>query len=450
MLFTMMRNRTMKPHQFKLVLTILLTTLIVISHAQSLDTLKISEAIQIGLENNFALRIARNEEQIARNNNTLGAAGFLPKIDINTAASGSNYDIHQESSSQPVSETQNYNTSNLSGGVQLSWTLFDGFAMFANKQRLSTLEEINSVTYQLKVEDVASEIIISYYTLSVEKQLLDIYKEIMHLSADRLNIAREKAAIGTSYQLAVMQAEVDYRSDSAQVLRQINRIKDLTITINKLLGRNPTIQFEIERKIPDVMLFDQDSVIEALKNKNKELLISRLNIHLKEIAMKEAQALRYPRLTLSSAYNIAQTSTPEGSTTLYRNIGPSYGITLGIPLFDGFNVKTNISNARIYLENQQFSLQSMENDLTAEAVRLTNSLLLANNLVEIEKKSAQLAKQNSDISIEKYRVGLISDLELRDAQIRYLNAEFRYQNALIQAKSAEVAIQVLMGSLKMP
>ncbi len=92
----------------------------------------------------------------------------------------------------------------------------------------------------------------------------------------------------------------------------------------------------------------------------------------------------------------------------------------------------------------------MENDLTAEAVRLTNSLLLANNLVEIEKKSAQLAKQNSDISIEKYRVGLISDLELRDAQIRYLNAEFRYQNALIQAKSAEVAIQVLMGSLKMP
>lgn len=187
-----------------------------------------------------------------------------------------------------------------------------------------------------------------------------------------------------------------------------------------------------------------------LKSNNKELLISRLNLHLKQIAIKEAQASRYPRVTLSSAYNFSQSSTPDGSITLSRNIGPSYGVTLGVPLFNGFNVNRNIANARIYMENQQFNLQALENDLTAEAVRLTNNLMLATNLVEIEKKSALLAKQNSDISIEKYRVGLISDLELRDAQIRYLNAEFRYQNALIQAKSAEIAIQVLIGNLQMP
>lgn len=420
------------------------------SHAQSTDTLRISDAIQMGLENNFSLRIARNDVQVTRNNNTFGAAGFLPKVDVSSSASGTNYNIRQELATGQVNETNNYQSTSLYGGVQLSWTLFDGFAMFANRQRLGTLEEINSIAYQLKVEDVVSDIIVNYYTLSVEKQLLDIYKEIMRLSADRLNIAREKAAIGTSYQLAVMQAEVDYRTDSAQVLKQINRVKDLTITLNKLLGRNPTIQFEIERKIPEVKLFDQDSVIEILKNQNKELLISRLNLRLKEIAIKEAQASRYPRLTLSSAYTVSQTNTPDGSTTLSRNIGPSYGITLGIPLFNGFNVNRNIANARIYMENQQFNHQAIENDLTAEAVRLTNSLMLANNLVEIEKKSASLAKQNADISIEKYRVGLISDLELRDAQIRYLNAEFRYQNALIQAKSAEVAIQVLMGNLQMP
>ncbi|MEW5846345.1 MAG: TolC family protein [Bacteroidota bacterium] len=447
----MMRSKANKIiKEYRLILMALITLSALVSHAQSTDTLRISDAIKIGLENNFSLRIARNDQQVARNNNTLGAAGFLPKVDINSSVSGTNYNIRQELATGQVNETNSYPSTTLYGGIQLSWTLFDGFAIFANRQRLGTFEEINSIAYQLRVEDVVSDIIVNYYTLSVEKQLLDIYKEIMRLSADRLNIAREKAAIGTSYQLAVMQAEVDYRTDSAQVLKQINRVKDLTITLNKLLGRNPTIQFEIERKIPEVKLFEQDSVIEILKNQNKELLISRLNLRLKEIAIKEAQASRYPRLTLSSAYNISQTNTPDGSTTLGRSIGPSYGITLGIPLFNGFNVSRNIANARIYMENQQFNLQAMENDLTAEAVRLTNSLMLANNLVEIEKKSASLAKQNADISIEKYRVGLISDLELRDAQIRYLNAEFRYQNALIQAKSAEVAIQVLMGNLQMP
>lgn len=420
------------------------------AYTQSQDTLTLSDAIQIGLENNFTLRIARNDKLIASNNNTIGAAGMLPKVDISSSVGGSVYNIRQELSSGEVTTKDNYPTTSLYGGVQLSWTIFDGFAMFANKQRLGTLNEINSIAYQIKVEDVVSEIIVNYYTLSVEKQLLEIYREIMHLSADRLNIAHEKAAIGTSYQLAVMQAEVDYRSDSAQVLRQINRIKDLAITLNKLLGRNPTIQFEVERKIPEVKLFEPDTVIAILREQNKELLIPRLNLRLKEIAIKEAQALRYPRLTISSAYGINQTTTPNGSTTLSQNIGPSYGLTLGLPLFNGFNTNRAITNARIYLENQQYNLQAMENDLTAEAVRLSNSLMLANNLVEIERKSALLAKQNSEISIEKYRVGLISDLELRDAQIRYLNAEFRYQNALIQAKSAEVAIQVLMGNLQLP
>jgi outer membrane protein TolC len=450
MLSAMMRSKANKTKQFRLILMALITLSALTSPAQSTDTLRISDAIKIGLENNFSLRIARNDQQVSRNNNTLGAAGFLPKVDISSSASGTNYNNRQELETGEVNETNNYSSTALYGGVQLSWTLFDGFAMFANRQRLGTLEEINNIAYQLKVEDVVSDIIVNYYTLSVEKQLLDIYIEIMRLSADRLNIAREKAAIGTSYQLAVIQAEVDYRTDSAQVLKQINRIKDLSITLNKLLGRDPTIQFEIERKIPEVKLFEQDSVIEILKSQNKELLISRLNLRLKEIAIKETQASRYPKITLSSAYNVSQTNTPDGSTTLSRSIGPSYGITLGIPIFNGFNVSRNITNARIFMENQQFSLQAMENDLTAEAVRLTNSLMLANNLVEIERKSASLAKQNADISIEKYRVGLISDLELRDTQIRYLNAEFRYQNALIQAKSAEVAIQMLIGNLQVP
>lgn len=127
----------------------------------------------------------------------------------------------------------------------------------------------------------------------------------MRLSADRLNIAREKATIGTGYQLAVIQAEVDYRTDSAQVLRQINRVKDLTITLNKLLGCNPTIQFQIVRKIPEIKLYELDSVIEKLKSQNKELIISRLNLCLKEIAIKEAQASRYPRITLSPVYNVS-------------------------------------------------------------------------------------------------------------------------------------------------
>lgn len=126
--------------QFIVILFLPLASSFSALYAQSTDTLRISDAIKIGLENNFSLRIARNEKLVARNNNTLGAAGFLPKVDISSSASETNYDIRQELATGNVNEFNNYPTKSTYGGVQLSWTLFDGFAMFANRQRLSTLE----------------------------------------------------------------------------------------------------------------------------------------------------------------------------------------------------------------------------------------------------------------------------------------------------------------------
>ncbi|BDX39404.1 membrane protein [Tenuifilaceae bacterium CYCD] len=432
----------------KTYLTIVL--LLVGIYAIGQDTLTLSDAVKLGLENNFSIRIARNDVTIADNNNSVGNAGMLPKIDASGASNNSKYNLKQESDDGTEYSNSSYPNYGLTSGIQLNWTIFDGFAMFANKKKYSTLEDLSNVNFQMTVEDVAASIILNYYTISIENNLLENYHEILTLSRDRFKIAREKAAIGTSYQIAVMQAEVDYRADSSQMLQQVNKIQNLKINLNKLIGREPEINFEVNKITPEVTAIELNSIINNLLNQNKELQAAKLNLRLKELAIREAQASRYPKINLSSAYNFSRTSTPDGNTELYRTYGPAFGISAGITLFNGLNANRNIKNARINRDNQDLSNQEKVQNLKGEAIKYYNNLVLAKNLVELEKKSAELARTNSDVAMEKYRIGIISDIELRDAQIKYLDAEYRYLNALMQAKTAGVELQVLMGTVSIP
>ncbi len=415
--------------------------------ASAQDTLTLSDALRMGLESNFSIRIARNDASIAKNNNSLGNAGFLPKRDASGATTQSSMDIKQDLANGTSVESNGYKTQGLNAGVQLSWTLFDGFAMFANRERLSLLRDLGDLGAQMAVEDVSASIIISYSTIVQEQKLLENYKEILGLSKVRLDVARQKANIGSGYQLATMQAEVDYRADSSQLLSQQSRVANLKVELNKTLGRAPETQFEVEHAIPSAQSIVLDDIYTKLDAQNKDLMVAKLNLRIKEVAVKEANAARYPRVTLSSAYSFTRNETPSGTTEVYRSLGPSFGLGASVTLFNGMNANRNIKNARLLRESQQIRANQTTIDVRGEALKYYNDLTLALALVEVEQQSVELSRTNVTVALEKYKIGMISDLELRDAQTRLLNSEYRFLNAQLKAKTAEVNLQVLMGAI---
>ena len=415
--------------------------------ATAQDTLSLSDALRMGLESNFSIRIARNDAVVAKNNNSLGNAGFLPKVDATGSTTQSSMDIKQDLANGTSVESNGYKTQGLNAGVQLSWTLFDGFAMFANRERLSLLRDLGDLGAQMAVEDVSSSIIISYCTIVQEQKLQENYREVLDLSLVRLNVARQKAAIGSGYQLATMQAEVDYRADSSQLLSQQSRVANLKIELNKTLGRAPETQFEVERAIPTAQAIVLDDIYTKLDAQNKDLMVAKLNLRVKEVAVKEANAARYPRVALSSAYSFSRNETPAGTTEVYRSLGPSFGLGASVTLFNGMNANRNIKNARLQRESQELRSLQTTIDVRGEALKHYNDLTLANTLVEVEQQSVEMARTNVAVALEKYKIGMISDLELRDAQTRLLSTEYRYLNAQLKAKTAEVGLQVLMGAI---
>jgi len=140
---------------------LLFTTLALTVHPQSQERPKIEnvldlrECLRIGLENNFDLQIARNEEMISDNNVTLGNAGYLPQVSLN-----SGYNLRSNNSDQfpagdtEVVENRNSNTQTLDAGLNLNWSIFEGFKVQTNYQRLKELQSVGELYTRLEMENL--------------------------------------------------------------------------------------------------------------------------------------------------------------------------------------------------------------------------------------------------------------------------------------------------------
>lgn len=410
------------------------------------DTLSLDNAIQIGIKNNFSIIIAQNDLQIATNNNSYGNAGMLPKIDA-TIGQKNDFINTNQTYATGVKESSSKNTSAQSGSIQLSWTIFDGMNMFILKNQFQNLQQMGDLKLRMAIEDATASIIITYYSIALQKKLLKSLEESFALSKNRLMISKEKAKIGAGYELQVTQAEIDFQTDSSSILKQTNLIKNQMISLNRLLGRDANTSFTIKEIQPIFTKPDYKTISDGLNNQNADLLFERLNVINKDLAVRSLKSVRMPKVALTSDYRFSQNTYSSGQFDYLKNVGPSVGLTASITLFNGFNVSRSIKNAQIQAETQRVLLTQTENVLQSNLSQSYNDFELALALIKTEETTVKLAARNAEVALERYRLGAISDLELRDVQKKLLDAQYRYYSALLQAKTAEVDLRILAGIL---
>src|SRR5690606_5072386 len=162
------------------------------------DELKLEDAIRIGLENNYNIRFALSEQQIASNNNSLGNAGFLPTIAADAAYSESieNTDQLYLDGRRVIREEAKSN--NLRGTVGANWFVFDGSRMFVTKEKLEQLEAVSKLNLEMNINNTLAEIINNYYLLAAEQKTLKVYSKILEVSKQRLEITEVATELGSA------------------------------------------------------------------------------------------------------------------------------------------------------------------------------------------------------------------------------------------------------------
>jgi len=415
--------------------------------AQGLLTVK--DAVQIALENNFEIKLSQNDLRIDKENTTYGNAGMLPSVTGNFSQSNSVMNSSQVQSNGDTRSLSNAKNNSMSYGISIGWTIFDGFAMFSRYEQLKELQKQGEFELKRTILAKVSDVISTYYTIVEQQNLLNAIDSSINISMERLRTAENRFMIGKASRLEVLNVQVNLNEDESNRLRQVNIVKNLKINLNSLMARGLDMEFDVEREVEydDSLIYDE--LLTKAKEYNPDLQIIAINKRMAELEVKRVKGNRYPVVRLNSGYNFSESESSLGFVSSSNSRGFNYGVTASINIFDGFNQRRNEKVAKIQLENSGLMIDQ-QNLLIKTAMSTAYQSYQTNlSLARLEENNAEIARQNLNITLEKYKIGTISAVEFRDAQENFINAVSRFNSSRLQAKLSELELKEMIGNINL-
>lgn len=431
--------------KLNLILIILLAAFV--QNASAQEKLTLQQAITIALQNNYDIKLVNNDLQIAKNNTNIGNAGFLPGVTGSFATDGSRQNTVQTSSTGVEKVADGVRNTSMNYGVALDWTVFDGFKMFATYDKLKELQKQGEVNAKATILTTIADVINSYYAVVKQQQLVVANDSTLDISKFRLTIADNKLQLGKGSKLDLLAAQVDYNTDTSAYLQQKNLLQTSLITLNQVMARDISTKFTAEENMDIDYKLSYTVLQEQTMQLNPDLQNAFINKKVAELSLKEVKGQRYPVIGVNGGYTFSRSANPTGFNQKFRGQGLSYGLTASMNIFNGFLQRQNERNAKVQINSSSLELEKTKQTINAQLLTAFENYKTSLDLLKVETKNVDIAKQNLDITLAKYRLGSIAPLELREAQRNSINAITRFLDAQYQAKLTEISLKEISGTL---
>ncbi len=408
---------------------------------QSQNTLSLSQAIELGLQNNYDLKVIRNDEKIASINNNWGNTGALPTISFSASLSEDlNYN-----------DDEDYRSEIISPELGLSWVLFDGFSARITKRRYEELESLSKGNTAILVENTIQDIISAYNNCLVQQELVNVYDKLMSLSEDRYNRELSGKEIGVTTTYESLLAKTSWLEDKSTYLEQKVAFDNSVRTLNYVLGIKDNTMWELTSEIksdlPDYTLADLSN---KLLSNNTTLKNQYINQSLLAKETSLAKSNYFPTLSLNGG--VSQTNrniyylenTPDTKST-YSDV--TVGLNLSYTIFNGGQRKRSVQIANIEEESGMVEIEQMEHSLQNQLMQIFSTYEVQKELVILANEQEEAAKLNMDMAEEKLKTGVIDSFDFRDIQINYLNAAIQKLNAMYNVVESQTDLTRITGGI---
>ncbi|MDX9749910.1 MAG: TolC family protein [Flavobacteriales bacterium] len=430
------------------ILTILTTFTLLISptaaHAQPLTP---EQAVAIALEHNHGIRLAKLDARTSELLNNAGNAGMLPTLDANGFYSIDNSSTKQTFFSGETREADNADSRVLDGVLALNWTVFDGLAMFAAKDRLEALEQIGRTELRQQMESTVYDVLTSYHLAVQLKSAVRVQQEGLRTSRERLRIVETGERIGSSSGLQVVQARLDLSADSAAVLDLMQQRAIAFNRLNTLLGRAADTPVDVADAIAPADELDLATVQRDARAGNSALQQARQQQLLADVSVKELRGALFPRIDLFGNYGYTRSTSAVGFLQSNQAFGPDYGVRVSVPLFRGLQANRAVEVAKIVREQAAIGTEQAQLQLEQQVLDGWAAYTTARQRVTLEEANLGGIRKQVDVALESYRMGMLTAVELRDVQQGLIDAENRLLMAQFEAKAAELRLKWLAGRL---
>lgn len=409
--------------------------------AQSLLTPE--EAVNLALSQNFSVRLAQADADIAHQNNTAANAGLLPLVNLAV-----NETFTLSAFQQRLVNGNEFNAlgapfNNLNGAVQASWVIYEGGRARFAKDRLQALDEQARLTLQATVQQTTAQVLTAYYDVVRNRLQERATQELIALNEERLRIAEARVAAGVAAQPEVLQARLDLHQLRASLLQQQAATAASKGVLNQLLARAPQTPFEVVLQMDVVYAPDRERLLARAQAESPLILALQKNAEAAARAVDEANALRGPRITANGQFVALRTDNGAGFIRNNNQAGFAIGASLALPLYNGGNLKRQADVARISAEQAALRIEVQRLELEAA---IENQLVLfraQQQALALENENVQTARESLLISTERFRLGQANALEVQAAQAALEQALLRQNLALFNLKMSEIQLRLL-------
>ncbi|WP_338359887.1 TolC family protein [Yeosuana marina] len=427
---------------------IFLIVLLVVSKVFSQQMLTPNEAVALALENNYGIKLADNQKELAKNNASVLNSGFLPTVSGNAGATYNIDDTEAEFSNGNITVLNGAESSRYNASVNLNYTLFDGLGRSYNYKQLKERYHLSELQARETIENTVFQLFTIYYNVAQITENTAALKQTLAISNDRLLRAQYQFDYGQNTKLDVLNAEVDINNDSINLINSKQQLKNAKRDLNVVFGNILSNDFDVTTSIEFNILYNKQELFDKAKTRNTALLQIEKNIDISGFDIKSGKSAYLPTIGLTGSYGWNRNNNNAASfLAVSTNTGLSGGLNLSWNLFDGGNTITRVKNAKINLQNQQLQkeqlLVTLERDFNNAWDDYQNKL----NIYKIREDNIFTSENNFNRTEEKFKIGQVNSIEFRQAQLNLLNSELSRNQAKYEAKLAELQMLQICGEL---
>lgn len=420
--------------------------------ASAQQVLTLEQAIDLALKNNYDIRLARNTAELYANDEAYANFAFAPRVNATAAKTWTVQATKQEFGNGSKRDTSGLKNQQWQSSVNLSWTLFDGLKMFATRQRIQAIDILGELSVKSQVENSIAGIISGYYNIAQQKQQLRALAEQMDISDERVKLADARFQTGLGPKTDWLQAKVDYNAQRADWLRQQTLIEQSKASLNQLMAvADQSTNYDVQDTIPVNLSLSYGAIIENIANTNPQLQVQKQNLEISRLVLKERIGDYFPVISFTSAYNFNQSranaAVNQFSAVFNQNKGFNYGFTASVPIFNGFNVTRQVKAAKLDIRYQQLSLENQQTQVNLLLHNAFKDYEYYKQAMTLEEESVDLARENVMVALARFREGVSTTLEVKEAQESLELAANRLIQARYNTKLAETELLRLKGEL---
>lgn len=418
-------------------------------NGQAQDTMSLQDALKEALSQNYSVKVAQNNEQISKNQATLGNAGLLPNVSASGAFDYGNDNVQLALATNPndIIKTTGAQSTLASASLNLNYTIFSGGSNKTKYKQLGLNADLSTAQGRINAEAVILEVASAYYNVQRSHNNYEALTKTYENSQSRLDRAIKQRELSGGSKLNELNAKVDLYKDSVNLITAKQALQDVEVEFNRLLARDLSAEVKLETSNNEIEMLEFETLKKEMLQQNNQLHIARLNQQNSVLDYKISKSAYSPTLNLNSSYAFSKSDAEGSFLVLNQSNGFGATLSLSIPIYSGGQRSVAVENRRIQQETRELELQDTELKMKASLLKAYRNYVNNSNLLKLEEENVRLNKENFEYARKQYEMGLLNNTDYRQAQINLLLTENNLSNVRYNYKLSELELLRLSGRL---